>query len=65
MKSTLLEVELVRNVGNRKDYKVTYCGLEYDVVVVGTTYNYQAEQIEDRIPEQVLDFVEGWLGGTF
>lgn len=64
-KSIVLEVELVSEIHQVKTYKVDYCGLEFDLTVVGTTYNYKGEQIEDRIPDEVLEFVEGWIGGVF
>ena len=52
----VLRVELIREIGNVKEYKITY--QEDNVVtakVVGKTFNYDDEEI-NNIPETVLDF---------
>ena len=52
----VLRVELIREIGNVKEYKITY--QEDNVVtakVVGKTFNYDDEEIKN-IPETVLDF---------
>lgn len=59
----VLKVELVREIGNVKEYKITY--QEDDVFatkVVGKTFNYDDEEIKN-IPEAVLDFIEAWILG--
>lgn len=59
----VLRVELVREIGNLKEYKITY--QEDDIFttkVVGKTFNYDDEEIKN-IPEAVLDFIEAWILG--
>ena len=59
----VLRVELVKETGKLKEYKITY--QEDNVVtakVVGKTFNYDDEEIKN-IPETVLDFVEAWILG--
>ena len=59
----VLKVELVKEIGNVKEYKITY--QEDDVFttkVVGKTFNYDDEEIKN-IPEAVLDFIEAWILG--
>ena len=59
----VLRVELVREIGNLKEYKITY--QEDDVFitkVIGRTFNYDDEEIKN-IPETVLDFAEAWILG--
>lgn len=59
----VLRVELIREIGNVKEYKITY--QEDNVVtakVVGETFNYDDEEIKN-IPETVLDFAENWILG--
>lgn len=60
----VLRVELVREIGNLKEYKITY--QEDDIFttkVVGKTFNYDDEEIKN-IPETVLDFIEAWILGV-
>lgn len=60
----VLRVELVREIGNLKEYKITY--QEDDIFttkVVGKTFNYDDEEIKN-IPEAVLDFIEAWILGA-
>jgi divalent metal cation (Fe/Co/Zn/Cd) transporter len=60
----IIAITLIREVHRVLKYKVRYMGSEYTATVVtsesGYTFNYDGEEIE-RIPEQVLDFVEGWI----
>lgn len=63
-KSIVLEVELVSEIHQVKHYEVEYCGKKFSIMLAGTTFNYDGDEIED-IPEQVIDFVEGWIGGVF
>lgn len=60
----IIAITLVSEVHRVLKYKVRYMGSEYTTTVVtsesGYTFNYDGEEIE-RIPEQVLDFVEGWI----
>ncbi|RHP24400.1 hypothetical protein DWZ63_10625 [Clostridium sp. AF34-13] len=59
----VLRVELIREIGNVKEYKITY--QEDNVVtakVVGKTFNYDEEEIKN-IPETVLNFAENWILG--
>ena len=63
-KSTILEVTLMSEIHQVKHYEVDYCGLKYSVMLAGSTFNYDGEEIEN-IPEQVIEFVEGWITGEF
>ncbi len=59
----VLRVELIREIGNVKEYKITY--QEDNVVtakVGGKTFNYDEEEIKN-IPETVLNFAENWILG--
>lgn len=59
----VLKVELVREIGNAKEYKITY--QEDDVFttkVVDKTFNYDDEEIKN-VPEAILDFIEAWILG--
>ena len=59
----VLRVELIREIGNVKEYKINY--QEDNVVtakVVGKTFNYDEEEIKN-IPETVLNFAENWILG--
>lgn len=59
----VIRVELVREIGNMNEYKVTYEeSEEFTVKVVGRTFNYDYEDIK-TIPESVLDFVQNWILG--
>lgn len=59
----VLRVELVREIGNLKEYKITYQDDIFTTKVVGKTFNYDDEEIKN-IPEAVLDFIETWILGT-
>lgn len=61
----VLRIELVREIGNAKEYRITYQEDEDNVVtakVVGKTFNYDEEEIKN-IPETVLNFAENWILG--
>jgi len=61
----VLRIELVGEIGNAKEYRITYQEDEDNVVtakVVGKTFNYDDEEIKN-IPETVLDFAENWILG--
>lgn len=58
----VLRVELVREIGNLKTYKITYQEeTEIETTLVGNTFNYSEEP---NIPETVLDFAEQWILGN-
>lgn len=58
----VLRVELIREVGNLKTYKIIYQEeTEIETTLVGKTFNYDEEP---NIPEGVLDFVESWILGN-
>lgn len=59
----VLKVELVREIGNVKEYKITYQEDDmFKTKVVGKTFNYDDEETKN-IPEAVLDFIEAWILG--
>ena len=58
----VLRIELIREVGNVKEYKIIY--EETDVIetkLVGRTFNYDEDPEELNVPESVLDFAENWI----
>ena len=60
----VLRIELIREVGNVKEYRIIY--EETDVIetkLVGRTFNYDEDPEELNIPESVLDFSENWILG--
>lgn len=58
----VLRVELVREIGNLKTYKITYQEeIEVETTLVGNTFNYSEEP---NLPEAVLDFAEQWILGN-
>lgn len=58
----VLRVELVREIGNLKTYKITYQEeTEVETTLVGNTFNYSEEP---NLPEVVLDFAEQWILGN-
>lgn len=60
----VLRIELIREVGNVKEYRITY--EETDVIetkLVGRTFNYDKDPEELNFPESVLDFAENWILG--
>ena len=57
----VLRVELIREIGNTKTYKIIYQEeTEIETTLVGKTFNYGEEP---NIPENVLDFAEQWILG--
>lgn len=60
---TVLQVDLTREVGRLREYKISYQGEVFNTKVVGNTFNYDEKEIEN-IPETVLDFVEKWIQGN-
>ena len=60
----VLRIELIREVGNVKTYKITYEESEsIETRLVGRTFNYDEDPEELNIPESVLDFAENWILG--
>ena len=58
----VLRIELVREVKNLKEYKITYQEeTEIETTLVGNTFNYSEEP---KVPETVLDFAEQWILGN-
>lgn len=58
----VLRVELIREIGNAKTYKIIYQEeTEIETTLVGNTFNYSEEP---NIPENVLDFAEQWILGN-
>lgn len=58
----VLRIELIREVGNVKEYRIIY--EENDVIetkLVGRTFNYDEDPEELNVPESVLDFAENWI----
>lgn len=60
----VIEVNLVREIGNVVEYEVTYQEeTKFTVKKVGrNTFNYEFNEIE-LVPERVLNFVEKWILG--
>ena len=59
----VLRVELVREIGNLKTYKITYQEeTEVETTLVGNTFNYDEDAC--NFPELVLDFAERWILGN-
>mgnify|MGYP006906513857 FL=1 len=59
---SVLRIELVREIGNLKTYKITYQEeTEVETTLVGNTFNYSGEP---NLPEAVLDFAEQWILGN-
>ena len=57
----VLRVELVREFGKLRTYKIIYNeDIEFETTLVDKTFNY-GEEIFGVIPEAVLDFVEKWI----
>ena len=58
----VLRIELVREIGNTKTYKITYEESEsIETILVGRTFNYNEDA--ENFPESVLDFAEKWILG--
>lgn len=61
----VLRVELIREVGNVKEYRIIY--EETDVIetkLVGRTFNYDKDPEKLNVLESVLDFAENWILGN-
>ena len=59
---TVLQVDLIKETGRLREYKITYQDDVFNTILVGNTFNYDGKEIEN-IPETVLDFVEKWIKG--
>lgn len=60
----VLRIELVREVGNVKTYKIIYEESEsIETTLVGNTFNYDEDPC-NYFPELVLDFAERWILGN-
>lgn len=58
----VLRIELIREIGNVKTYKITYEENEsIETRLVGRTFNYDEDA--ENFPESVLDFAEKWILG--
>jgi hypothetical protein len=58
----VLRIELIREIGNVKTYKITYEENEsIETRLVCRTFNY--EEDAENFPESVLDFAEKWILG--
>ena len=59
----VLRIELVRELGNVKTYKITYEeNVSIETRLVGRTFNYDEDA--ENFPESVLDFAEKWILGN-
>lgn len=57
----VLRVQLIREIGNAKTYKIIYQEeTKIETTLVGKTFNYGEEP---NIPDNVLDFAEQWILG--
>lgn len=57
----VLRVELVREIGNLKTYKITYQEeTEVETTLIGNTFNHSEEP---KVLEVALDFAEKWILG--
>ena len=58
----VLRIELVREIGKLKIYKITYQEeTEIETTLIGSTFNYSEEP---KLPEAVIDFAEQWILGN-
>lgn len=58
----VLRIELIREIGNVKTYKITYEENEsIETRLVGRTFNYDEDA--ENFPKSVLDFAEKWILG--
>lgn len=56
----VLNIELVREIGNIKTYKITLDeSKSIKTRLVGRTFNYNEDTV--NFPESVLDFAERWI----
>lgn len=59
----VLRIELVKEIGNLKTYKIIYEESEsIETRLVGNTFNYEGDAL--NFPELVLDFAERWILGN-
>ena len=59
----VLRIDLVREIGNAKKYRITYKETDViDVILVGKTFNYDSDP-EEILPESVISFAEKWILG--
>lgn len=59
----VLRIDLVREIGNAKEYRITYEQTDViDVILVGRTFNYDSDP-EEILPESVISFAEKWILG--
>lgn len=59
----VIRVELIREIGNMAEYKITYQEEDsFTVKKVGRTFNCDYEEVK-TIPDVVLEFVENWILG--
>lgn len=57
----VLRIELIREIGKLRTYKITYQEeTEIEATLVGNTFDYSEEP---KLPEVVLDFAEAWILG--
>mgnify|MGYP007007786309 CR=1 FL=1 len=58
----VLRIELIREIGKLRTYKIAYQEeTEIETTLVGNTFNYSEEP---KVPETVLDFAEQWILGN-
>lgn len=58
----VLNIELVREIGNIKTYKITLDeSKSIKTRLIGRTFNYNEDAL--NFPESVLDFAEKWIFG--
>lgn len=58
----VLRIELIKEIGNVKTYKITYEENEsVETRLVGRTFNYNEDA--EKFSESVLDFAEKWILG--
>lgn len=59
----VLRIDLVREIGNAKKYRITYKETDViDVILVGKTFNYDSDP-KEILPESVISFAEKWILG--
>lgn len=63
IKMNVLRIDLIREIENAKEYKITYEETDViDVILVGRTFNYDSDP-EEILPESVISFAEKWILG--
>lgn len=59
----VLRIDLIKEIGNVKTYKIIYEESEsIETRLVGNTFNYDEDACD--FPELVLDFTERWIFGN-